>query len=132
MTEDYREQRRGRERRTEVVDGDAAVGEASGGAVGVEVPPVGLAVGAGERAEVLVGANVKHGVADDEERGDERGGSGEEHQISMETVQRPEESPVELLDPKGERSYSIQMGVCVPDLTGGGAMRHPDPGSGGL
>lgn len=42
--------------------------------MGVEVPSVGLAVGAGKRAEVVVGADVRRGVADDEERGDERGG----------------------------------------------------------
>ena len=36
------------------------------------------------------------------------GGSREEHQIrSMEMVQWPEESPVELLDSDGERSNSI-------------------------
>ena len=32
----------------------------------------------------------------------------------------------------GQRSCSIQMGDCVPDLTGGGAMCRPDPESGGL
>jgi len=55
---------------TDVVDGDAAVGEAPRGAVRVEVPAVGLAVGAGERAQVVVGAYVGRGVADYEERRD--------------------------------------------------------------
>lgn len=58
--------------RTDVVDGDAAVGEAPRGAAGVEVAAVRLAVGAGERAEVVVGADVRRGVADHEERRDER------------------------------------------------------------
>ena len=62
----------------------------------------------------------------------------EEHQIlSVETVQRPEESPVELLDLDGktmqrEEELLDPIGGWVPDLTGGGAMRRPDPGSGGL
>jgi hypothetical protein len=59
-------------RSTEVVNGDASVGEASRGAVRVEVADVGLPVGAGERAGAVVGAHVRRGVADDEERRGQR------------------------------------------------------------
>jgi hypothetical protein len=54
-------------RSTEVVNGDA-----SRGAVRVEVADVGLPVGAGERAGAVVGAHVRRGVADDEERRGQR------------------------------------------------------------
>lgn len=65
--------RRGKEgARTEVVDGDAAVGESARGAVRVEVAAVGLPVGAGQRAQVVVGAHVGRGVADDEQRRGQR------------------------------------------------------------
>ena len=67
MTEDYTEQRRGRERRTEVVDGDAAVGEASGGPAG-EVDAVGRVVGARERDDAVVVAVVHQRVPEHEQR----------------------------------------------------------------
>lgn len=63
----------GGRKRTEVVDDDAAVGEAAGRAVSVEVPAVWWAVGAGEGTEIVVGAAVDGGVAEDEECGGERG-----------------------------------------------------------
>ncbi|KAG0446806.1 hypothetical protein HPP92_028644 [Vanilla planifolia] len=59
---------------TEVVDDDATIGEAAGGAVGVEVAAVGETVGAGEGAEEVVGAGVDGGVAEDEECRGEGGG----------------------------------------------------------